>query len=68
MGQPVIKPQKSGLHPAGQSDHLEISRCPGYFTNGTTATEKEEVTLAGGHTAQGSKNDRPPFVFVWLLG
>lgn len=67
MGQLMIKPQKSEHHPAGQSDHLEPNRCPSYFINGTTETEKEEVTLAGGPIAQGSANDSPPFVFAWLV-
>lgn len=56
----------AGRHLALQSDHLEVNRCPGYFTNGTTEAWREEVTLAGGHIAQGSANDSSPSVFVGL--
>lgn len=40
--------------------------CPGSFTNGTAGMEEEEVTLAGGHIAQESAHDSPPFAFEWL--
>lgn len=63
----MIKQQKSGQRLALQSDHLEINRCRGYFTNGTTEASKEEATPAGGYTAQESANYGLPSVFVWLV-